>query len=152
MQIPGKSFIVLMLAAAVLAAPPMASAQGFKWWQHERFQKELALTAEQIARLEGLYQATESTLRAQMQALGRAEATLSKVIADSASDEPAVMQASDRVDAARNELSRTRTLMLFRMRRILSDEQNLAMQRMRDRDRDRRPKGDKPHGPEPSTQ
>ena len=136
-----KSFLLLVLAAVLLAVPPVASAQGFKWWQNERFKEELELTAEQITRLEGLYQSTETTLRAQKQALDRREEKLSKVIADPASDEPAVMQASDRVDAARNELSRTRTLMLFRMRRILTDEQNAKMKQMheRDRSRDRRP-------------
>jgi Spy/CpxP family protein refolding chaperone len=149
-----KSFLLLVLAAVLLAVPPVASAQGFKWWQSERFQKELELTAEQITRLEGLYQTTEPTLRAQKQALDRREDKLSTVIADPASDEPAVMLASDRVEAARNELSRTRTLMLFRMRRILTDDQNVKMKQMheRDRSRDRRPSTDKPKGSGPSGQ
>ena len=42
-----KLFICLMLSATVLAFPAVASAQG-RWWQSERFQKELALTPEQI--------------------------------------------------------------------------------------------------------
>ena len=104
-----------------------AAAQGFKWWQTERFQKELALTAEQITRIEGIYQTTEPLLRAQKQAFDRREEKLSKTIADPKSDEPAVLQATDRLEAARTEISRTRTLMLFRIRRVLTDEQNVKI-------------------------
>jgi Spy/CpxP family protein refolding chaperone len=136
----------------VSAAAQPAFAQGFKWWQQERFQKALDLTAEQITRLEGIFQTTEPMLRAQKTALDRREDKLSKVIADPKSDEPALLLATDRLDAARNELNRTRTLMLFRMRRVLSDEQNVKMKELhehdrRDRDRNRKPNaGDKPKG------
>lgn len=138
--------LLIALALFAMAAAESASAQGFKWWQSQRFQQTLGLTAEQIARLEGLYQTAEPALRAEKQALDRLEEKLSKVIADPASDEAAVMAACEKVDAARNELSRSRTLMLFRMRRVLSDEQNLQMKQMHERDRSRggRPRGDHP--------
>lgn len=148
MHTPRKLFICLALSLIVFAPQP-ASAQGFKWWQMERFQKPLVLTAEQIARLEGIFQTTEPMLRAQKTALDRREDKLSKVIADPKSDEPAVLLATDRLDAARNELNRTRTLMLFRMRRVLSDEQNIKMKELHEhdrRDRDRKPKTEKPKG------
>ena len=57
-----------------------------------------------------------------------------------------MLQAAERVEAARAELSRTRTLQLFRMRRVLSDEQNIKMKELHDhdrRERDRKPKGDR---------
>ena len=152
MKILRKLFICLVLSAIVLAVPGVALAQG-KWWQSERFQKELALTPEQITRIEGIYQTTEPMLRAQKQAIDRREEKLSKVIQDPKSDEAMLLQATDRLEAARNELSRTRTLMLFRIRRVLTDEQNVKLKEIHDRDRkereqknnDRRPKGDKPH-------
>lgn len=146
-----KLFICIGLSLIVFAAEP-AFAQGFKWWQLERFQKALVLSEEQITRLEGIYQTTEPMLRAQKTALDRREDKLSKVIADPKADEPAVLLATDRLDAARNELNRTRTLMLFRMRRVLTDEQNVKMKELhehdrRDRDRDRKPRpNDKPKG------
>ncbi len=132
-----KLFICLVLSLIVAAGTP-AAAQGFKWWQTERFQKELALTAEQITRIEGIYQTTEPLLRAQKQAFDRREEKLSKTIADPKSDEPAVLQASDRLEAARTELSRTRTLMVFRIRRVLTDEQNVKITAMHERDRNDR--------------
>lgn len=145
-----KLFICLILSLFVFAAAQPAAAQGYKWWQMERFQKDLTLTQEQIDRLEAIFQTAEPSLRAQKAALDKYEYKLSKVIADPASDEAMVLQAAERVEAARAELSRTRTLQLFRMRRVLSDEQNVKMKEMHDadrRERDRRPKSQQPDRP-----
>src|SRR5688572_24877135 len=141
-----KFFICLMLSAVVLGAATPAAAQGFKWWQTERFQKELALTSEQITRIEGIYQTAQPLLRAQKEAFDRREEKLSKVIADPKSDEAAVVQATDRLELARNEMSRTRTLMFFRIRRVLNDDQLLKLNALHEhdrkqRDRDRKGKG-----------
>jgi len=130
-------FICLVLSAIVLAVPGVASAQG-KWWQSDRFQKELLLNQEQITRIEGIYQTTMPLLRAQKEAFDRREDKLSKVIADPKSDEAMVVQAADRLEAARNEMSRTRTLMFFRIRRVLSDEQQLKLNAMHEHDRKER--------------
>jgi Spy/CpxP family protein refolding chaperone len=135
-------FICLVLSAIVLALPAVASAQG-KWWQSERFQKELVLTTEQITRIEGIYQSTMPLLRAQKEAFDRRDEKLSKVIADPKSDEAMVVQASDRLEAARNEMGRTRTLMFFRIRRVLSDEQLLKLNTMHEHDRKERERRDK---------
>ncbi|HEX8031684.1 MAG TPA: hypothetical protein VF491_24625 [Vicinamibacterales bacterium] len=123
------------MSLIIQAAATPAFAQNFKWWQTERFQKELALTAEQITRIEGVYQATEPLLRAQKQAVDRREEKVSKIIQDPKSDEPMLLQAMDRLEAARSEVSRTRTLMLYRIRRVLTEEQNAKMKVMHDRDR-----------------
>jgi Spy/CpxP family protein refolding chaperone len=142
-----KLFIPLLLSLIVFAAAQPAAAQSFKWWQMERFQKGLTLTEEQTARIEAIFRTAEPSLRAQKAALDKAEHKLSKVITDSTSDEAAVLQAAERVEAARAELSRTRTLQLFRMRRVLSDEQNAKMKEMHDhdrRERENKPKGDLP--------
>lgn len=130
-------FICLVLSAIVLAVPGVASAQG-KWWQSERFQKELALTPEQITRIEGIYQTAMPLLRAQKEAFDRREEKLSKVIADPKSDEAMVVQATDRLEAARNEMGRTRTLMFFRIRRVLNDEQLAKLNVMHEHDRKER--------------
>ncbi|HUQ89390.1 MAG TPA: periplasmic heavy metal sensor [Vicinamibacterales bacterium] len=134
-----------MLSSIVLAAASPAFAQGFgfKWWQTERFKKELSLTTEQVTRIEGIYQTSEPLLRAQKQAIDRREEKLSKVIQDPKSDEPMLLQATDRLEAARNELSRTRTLMLFRIRRVLTDEQNLKITEMHAKDRAEREKAER---------
>ena len=133
-----------------MASP--AGAQGFRWWKSEKFQKELTLTADQIAKLEAINQAAEPTLRAQKAAFDKCEQKLSKVITDAKSDESQVIQATERLDAARAELNKTRTLQLFRMRRILTDDQNAKMKEMHDRDRSDREKNNergRPRGNQP---
>jgi Spy/CpxP family protein refolding chaperone len=147
-----KLFICLMLSAIALSIPAVASAQG-RWWQSERFQKELGLTQEQITRIEGIYQSASPLLRAQKEAFDRREDKLSKVIADPKSDEAMVVQATDRLEAARNEMGRTRTLMIFRIRRVLNDEQLVKLNAMHEHDRkqreqrERKGKGQEHDGP-----
>ena len=136
-------FTCLVLSLIVVSVAAPASAQGFKWWQTDRFKKELALTSDQITRIEGIYQASEPLLRAQKKAIDRHEEKLSKVIQDPKSDEALLLQATDRLEAARNEVSRTRTLMLFRIRRVLSDEQNLKINAMHAKDRAEREKSER---------
>ena len=137
-----KLFICLVLSAIVLGLPGAVWAQG-RWWQSERFKKELALTQEQITRIEGIYQSTLPLLRAQKEAFDRREEKLSKIIDDPKSDEAAVVQAADRLEAARNEMGRTRTLMFFRIRRVLSDEQHLKLNAMHEHDRKERERRDR---------
>lgn len=146
MRILRRSWLYLGVWAAVLGVAADARAQGSKWWQTEKYQQELALSADQITRLEAEFQANEPTLRTQKSALEKCEEKLSQVIADPKSDERQVVAAVTKVDDARAELNQTRTLMLFRMRRILTDEQNAKMKALHDRDRERRPRGDGPHG------
>jgi Spy/CpxP family protein refolding chaperone len=125
-----------------MAVPEVASAQG-RWWQSERFQKELGLTKEQITRIEAIYQSATPLLRAQKEAFDRREEKLSKILADPKSDEAMVVQATDRLEAARNEMGRTRTLMIFRIRRVLTDEQHLKLNAMHEHDRQERERRDR---------
>jgi Spy/CpxP family protein refolding chaperone len=139
-----KLFICLGLSLIVLAAATPSFAQGFKWWQTERFQKELKLTAEQITRIEGIFKGSEPLLRAQKEAVDRREEKLSKVISDPKSDEPAVIQATDRLELARNEMTRTRTLMLFLVKLNAMHEHDRGARERADkerRDRERKNKG-----------
>jgi Spy/CpxP family protein refolding chaperone len=121
-----------------------AAAQGFKWWQSEKFQKELQLTADQIARIEEEFQSTVPELRQKKKTLDDLERALSRLI-DTAADEATVMQQADRVEATRSDLSKTRTLMLVRIRRVLNSDQRVKLvtlhdewERNRKRDRDRK--------------
>ena len=107
--------------AAVLAAPVYA--QG-KWWHSERFQQKLQLTQDQVSRIEEVFQSAIPQLREQKKALDRLQTQLSRLI-DTSADEDAVMREADRVEAARAELSKARTRMLLRMRRVLTAEQRV---------------------------
>jgi len=127
----------VLAALITLALPGPAVAQG-KWWQSERFQRELQLTSDQISKIEEVFQSAIPELRRQKKELDRLENQLSRLI-DTSADEEAVMQEAGRVEAVRSELSKARTRMLLRMRRVLTAEQRIKLAALHEQwERDRR--------------
>lgn len=139
--------VCLLLSLVALALPASATAQGFKWWQNDRFKRDLSLTEDQVTRIEEIFQALQPTFKSQKDVLDKQESRLSKVITDPASDEGDVLRVIERVESARSELSKSRTLMAFRIRRVLTDDQNARMKVLHDEwDRERRSRPPRPHG------
>ena len=137
------------LVLLTFGAAPVQAQRG-KWWQDDRFRKELGLTDEQSARLETIFQKTQPGLRERMRSLDQAEDQLELLI--ETGDDATVMQHVGVVETARAELNKTRTMMLLRMRRALTadqwakftalaDERN---QRNRDRTQNRQPQPQTP--------
>ena len=112
-----------ILAAAVVLLGAPASAQGFKWWQSDTFIRGLGLTAEQSTNIEAIFQKTVPVLRQQKDALDKAEADFNQMV--EASDDAQVMAQVGVVEAARSELNKSRTMMLLRMRRVLTPDQRV---------------------------
>lgn len=108
-----------MLAALLLVQP--VAAQGFKWWQSDRYKRELGLTVEQSRRMEDIFQAALPSLRAQKKLLDEVEAEFERIVARG--DDATVMEQVGRLEAARAELNKTRTFMLVRMRRAMTIDQ-----------------------------
>jgi len=149
MQIWRYACVILAVGLVGLACPDVAAAQGFKWWQQERFQRELSLSPEQTTRLEEIFQASAPTLRAQKDALDKVEGEFSRLVAEARADEAQAVDLIARVEAARSDLGRTRALMLYRMRRILTSDQHVKLKVLHEQyERDkRRDQGAKPQGP-----
>jgi Spy/CpxP family protein refolding chaperone len=123
----------LALAAAADAGPP------FRWWQSEEFQRELGLTGDQIARIEQIFQQSLPALKAGKQDLDRLDGELSALIAETDASESQVLRLIDQVEASRSALGRTRSLMLFRMHRVLTPEQRVKLTALHDKwERERR--------------
>jgi periplasmic protein CpxP/Spy len=118
---------VLLLTSVLIAAPVLAGAIKFKWWQSERFIRELALTPDQQARLEGIFKSSWASLEACKGDLDRLDSELSKLIADGTTPETQVIQQIDRVEASRSALGRARSLMLYRMYRVLTPDQRVKL-------------------------
>jgi len=117
-----------VLAVTLTAGLPVAArAQGFKWWQEARFQRELALAPEQVSRLEEIYQAAGPEMRAGKAALDRLQAELSSVVNDGRADEAVAADLIRRVETARADLGVSRALMLYRMRRLLTTDQHVKL-------------------------
>jgi Spy/CpxP family protein refolding chaperone len=109
------------VAIIVLLASASASAQAFKWWQSDRYKHELGLTGDQVKRLEEIFQAALPTLRMHKKALDDAETDFDRLVEHGG--DAAVMEQVDKVEAARAQLNKTRTMMLLKMRRLLTTEQ-----------------------------
>jgi Spy/CpxP family protein refolding chaperone len=119
---------VLLLA---LAAPVRGQSFGFPWWRDAQFQRDLTLTADQSAKIDKVFEATIPTLRQQKAELDAQEEELSRMIAANA-DEPSVTRQVDKVEAIRANLNKMRTLMLLRMRQVLSPEQRVKLNKLHD--------------------
>jgi Spy/CpxP family protein refolding chaperone len=119
-------FLLLALAASLSAQ------SSFAWWKSEEFQKDLGLTGDQCARIDSVFQATLPKLREGRTELDREEATLSQLI-DQNVDEAQIAKQVDLVEATRARLNKLRTLMLFRMRQVLTPEQRTKFTPLHDK-------------------
>lgn len=99
----------------------------WKFWEGES-RAELGLSSQQAADIEQIFQGTLPRLRATKDRIDTLEKTLSKTINDNTADLPTVGQQVDRLEAARADLYKTRTLMLYRMRGVLSADQRTKLQ------------------------
>lgn len=133
------ALVVIVAAGAWLWTTP-ASAQGFKWWQSETFRHGLGLTQDQSARIEDIFQQTLPGLRKQKASLDKAEADFNQMV--EASDDAQVMAQVGVVEAARSELNKSRTMMLLRMRRVLTPDQRVKFVTLQQQTRDHGRPGD----------
>jgi len=112
--------VITQVAVLLLLAFP-AAGQGSKWWQSEQYRRELGLTTEQSKRLEDVFQAAVPTLKAHKKALDQAETEFERLV--ERGDDGSVMDQVERVEAARAELNKAHTMMMLRMRRLLTTDQ-----------------------------
>jgi Spy/CpxP family protein refolding chaperone len=121
----------LLAVVFLLSFSAAASAQQLNWfwWKME---PTLALTTEQSTQIDGIFQEGIAQLQKQKAELDRLEGKLSRLI-ETMATEPEVSAQIDRVEAARSNLNKTRTLMLLHMRQVLKPEQRLKLNAMRDR-------------------
>jgi Spy/CpxP family protein refolding chaperone len=127
-----------------LAAPLHGQSFGFAWWKDAQFQHDLALTAEQSARIDGIFQAAIAQLRPKKEELDKQEELLSQQIVAGA-DEALVTKQVDRVEAIRSHMNKMRTLMLLKERQVLSPEQRVKLNKLHEqweRDHKRTSRGD----------
>jgi Spy/CpxP family protein refolding chaperone len=134
---------VLVLA---LAAPLHGQSFGFAWWKDAQFQRELALTADQSARIDAIFQAAISQLRPKKDELDKQEELLSQQIVAGA-DEMLVTRQVDKVEAIRSNMNKMRTIMLLKERQVLSPDQRVKLNKLheqweRDHKRPERGRGD----------
>ena len=108
-----------------------------KWWIDPQLRAELAITDQQSAAIEREWQKSLAQRAETRDQLEKADAILQKMILDAA-DEAAVTAQLDRVEAARMAANKSRVLMLYRMNKLLTQEQRAKLdakvKAMRERD------------------
>ena len=130
-------------AAQSSQTPPNSPPQRFAWWRSEQYQKNLGLSADQVNRLEAIFQNALPELRKGRDELDRHEAELSRLIETSA-DEALVIRQVDKVEAIRSYVNKTRQLVLLHHRQILTPEQRVKLAQAERERAGRPPGGQKP--------
>jgi periplasmic protein CpxP/Spy len=115
---------LLTLCSWASAAPPRHPPV---WWKSEEIVKELGLSADQSARIEKIFQAIRPELRQEYDELDRLEAKLSRLIQSDTLDEAGLARQIDRVETARANANKTWSLMLWRMRQVLTADQRIRL-------------------------
>ena len=120
--------LTLALGLGTAIAGGSETGRPLKWWQHPACKTRVGLTDAQTSEIERIFQSVRAELRAEKAELERQEAALSRLLAATDADEAVVVRTIDRVEAARSALAKTRTLMLYRMHRLLSPDQRVRLE------------------------
>lgn len=115
-------------------SPPFSlpAPQPFVWWKSEVFKKDLGLTADQIARIDKIWETARPELRAELTELSRLEDKFSRLLQNDA-DEANLSRQIDRVETARANANKTRSLMLVQMRKVLTADQRVRLDALHSR-------------------
>jgi Spy/CpxP family protein refolding chaperone len=118
------SLTVVPVAGASQQTPPRG------WWRNEAIVKELGLAVDQVTRINTIFETTMPELRQDREELERLEAKLSRMIQDDRMDEATLSRHIDRVETARANGNKTRSMMLTRMYRVLTREQRVRFDQL----------------------
>lgn len=119
----------------------------FPWWKDEKFRAEVGFSVAQAEEIDRIVMPTLEQMRPLRREVDQLDKEIEKMIAES-TDLMVFKQQVEKVEARRAELNKMRTLMLYRIRRVFTPEQNVkfraayerwdAARRKQDGDRDRR--------------
>jgi Spy/CpxP family protein refolding chaperone len=136
--------------------PDAAQEEGpprWKWWLHPDSRKELGLSDKQSRKIDEIWESTAPPQREKWHELERLEEALAKTIKENTADVTVVAQQVEKVEKLRAENTAARTVMLYRMRLLLTPEQRVKVDEMRarmdaerkrqDEERKRQGRGDK---------
>jgi Spy/CpxP family protein refolding chaperone len=135
---PKNLLRLIVVSFSLLIASALPAAGQGKWWQSEEYKRELKLTPEQSRKLEDVFQAAVPTLKSLKKALDQAESEFERLL--ERGDDGSVMDQVERVEAARAELNKSHTMMMLKMKRVLTPDQWAkfnAMHQTAERERNR---------------
>jgi len=118
-----RATLVLCALAILVTSQPANATQRYKWWASEEVRQELQLTNQQTDQIESIFRSLRPKLKELAQVLQHEAEQLADVMHTMQAEEWEVTLQIDKVESARSALSKTRTLMLYRVHKKLSAEQ-----------------------------
>ena len=104
-----------------------------KWWSDPQLRADLGITDQQSKLVEQVWQKSLPKLREERAQLEKLEDALSEMLARDEADEAAVIAQIERVEAARADGNTKRTLMIYRMNKVLTPDQRAKVKAMMER-------------------
>ena len=119
--------LALIVAAADPPRPLPARAGSSNGGSPSAFSRNWSSRPIRPTRIEEVFKASWPELQAAKRDLDQLETELSRLIAEGTASEAKVLQQIDRVEASRSAMGRSRSLMLYRMHRLLSPDQRVKL-------------------------
>jgi len=101
---------------------------GWEWWNDADVQKELGLSADKIHQIDDFYQRRIKDVKPIVDEYMKQQKELDAMTKAAVVDEPIYSMQVLRVEGLRSRLVESRTMMLYRIYRILQPEQNKKLQ------------------------
>jgi Spy/CpxP family protein refolding chaperone len=114
-------------------APKQHEQRREPWWKNAKDIAELSLTSQQSAKIDEIFQKAMERARPLRMEVQDLEKNLDAIIREAKMEVGAFTLEVDKIEGKRAELNKMRTVMLYRMRRVLNAEQNAKFQIMVDR-------------------
>jgi Spy/CpxP family protein refolding chaperone len=114
------------------------------WWKAPETRAELGISDKQSKDIDDIFQETLPGLRAAKDELDKLDDAVTKLIKEGTADVSVVAQKVEQAEKARASLTTKRTVMLYRMHRLLSPEQRAKLDAMFERREAERRKNNDP--------
>ena len=103
------------------------------WWKDEKARAEIGFNAEQATEIDRIFKAYIEKAKPLREEVNGLEKALSETMKANTADVSVVAQQVEKVENKRAELNKLRVVMLYRMHRVLTPEQNVRLQAYIDR-------------------
>lgn len=103
------------------------------WWKDARDMAEIGLTPEQSSAIDGIFQTEIEKMKPMRESINQDERALNDTIRENTLDVALFTKRVQRIEKKRAELNIMRTVMLYRMRRVLNADQNAKFQTLLER-------------------
>jgi len=100
------------------------------WWKASDTRAELGISDKQSKDIDDIFQETVPALRAAKEELDKLDETVAKLIKDGTADISVVARQVAQAEQARANLTTKRTVMLYRMHRLLTPDQRAKLDAM----------------------